>query len=466
MKENFNPNSTHLLLNFKLFLPIILIFHPISSVYLNQGNHQLISNFTFGSCFSGFLAEKLDIFNQISKEQSQLFLWTGDATYLDTAWMSAFNHFINTNYFNELHALKMYNITYNNPYYSIIRSEIPVIGIWDDHDFGVNNGDKHYKHKDITKQLFLNFLDEPSDSNRRQGGAIYASYSFGQDSRSFKIILLDTRYNKEFYLNPESDILGEDQWIWLEDQLKSTEAFTFIVSGTPILPINRLAHDNFYQKSRIRLFEIIKKSGVVFISGDVHMAEISSTWCAHPSIGYVLHELVSSGLSHFYEHWFPQFVLSHVYPSTYSVGVFHGFNYGLIKFDWKENKEDNREIESNYLDSSFVFEAKDDNGVTQLSKRIFLKDLQYKPYDNEKCKLELERRFKSLSEYFLYYLASPYELLFLFLGIFLMGLNFTLPVVIIIFIYFAIRLFIKLIRYCNKYSNYRKNVVKEHIKLN
>ena len=42
-----------------------------------------------------------------------------------------------------------------------------IIGIWDDHDYGINNGDKTYYNKKLTRELFLDFVEEPKDSPRR-----------------------------------------------------------------------------------------------------------------------------------------------------------------------------------------------------------------------------------------------------------------------------------------------------------
>jgi alkaline phosphatase D len=42
-----------------------------------------------------------------------------------------------------------------------------VIGTWDDHDYGVNDGDINYINKHLMRDIFLDFVDEPDDSERR-----------------------------------------------------------------------------------------------------------------------------------------------------------------------------------------------------------------------------------------------------------------------------------------------------------
>lgn len=43
-----------------------------------------------------------------------------------------------------------------------------IIGIWDDHDYGINNGDMTYYNKNLTRRLFLDFIEEPEQSPRRK----------------------------------------------------------------------------------------------------------------------------------------------------------------------------------------------------------------------------------------------------------------------------------------------------------
>ncbi len=173
--------------------------------------------------------------------------------------------------------------------YKITREQIPTIGIWDDHDYGINNGNQLFAHKETVKKLFLDFIDEPQNSERRTPGkGIYTTYSFGSGVKSSRMILLDSRYHKSNYMSEssEADILGEEQWKWLEEVLvNNDETFTFISSGTQILPFTRMLSEAWFYKSRERLFELIsktKKSGVILLSGDIHMAQILKTFCTLP----------------------------------------------------------------------------------------------------------------------------------------------------------------------------------------
>lgn len=272
----------------RILLIIKLLIQYSLTYYIPQGynNNLTLSNFTFGSCFGGFLATRYDAFKHITKMNPSLFVWTGDVTYVDLPKVSFINHFISTDDFDIERAYLMYNNTYYDEYYKDFRKNFPIIGIWDDHDFGVNNGNGKFKSKEDSKDIFLNFLEEPKDSVRRTSGkSIDSSYSFGSGHMSYKIILIDVRYNKDPGYIWDQEMISNEQWIWLENELKTNETFTFIVSGTQYLPVNRFITECWYTKSREKLFNLIgklQKSGVILISGDVHFGQMLKTFCVHP----------------------------------------------------------------------------------------------------------------------------------------------------------------------------------------
>ena len=197
--------------------------------------------------------------------------------------------------------------------------------------------------KDKTRKMFLDFLDVPSNHQiRTTEKGIYSSYSFGSGYKSYKVILLDLRYEKT-----TESLMYESQWEWLEKELNSEETFLFIGSSIQFLPINRFfglgLQELWYLNERDRLMKLIgklKRSGVILLSGDVHYAQILKTTCIHPDIGYHLYEHTSSGLSHINPSFTASLVNS-VFPNTYQLheNIVSELNYGMIKFNWGESKE-------------------------------------------------------------------------------------------------------------------------------
>jgi alkaline phosphatase D len=275
------------------FIFLLSLIIPSFCYYIPEyHNNKQINNFAFGSCFGGFLSENKDIFQAVLKRKPELWLWLGDAYYLDW-WIPSK---VYTEGVNKTYVQIQVNETKHDPFYSKIHNSTPTIGIWDDHDYGFNDEGKYFQYKEITKQFYLDFIDEPQDSIRRkEGRGLFTTYSFGdlKTHKNFRIILLDSRYYKDPHgIIGEPDIIGEEQWEWFEEIFKNAkETFIFIGSGTQILPYNRMVTEAWYGHSRDRLFKLLakyRKNGVVFLSGDIHLSEVLRSPCSLPGIRFCL----------------------------------------------------------------------------------------------------------------------------------------------------------------------------------
>jgi alkaline phosphatase D len=205
------------------------------------------------------------------------------------------------------------------PDYKVLTDSTQVIGIWDDHDYGLNDGGKEWAVKDEKKELMFEFLDEPADSPRRNHEGVYISYDyFLKGDRSVKVVLLDGRYfrdtlnyslvkGRRYDVNPygQGTLLGDEQWKWLEKELKQSKAdLNIIVSGIQVLSEEHGFESwggNFLHE-RDKLFDIIKSTGVknvLFLSGDRHIAEVSKAEI--DGIDYPIYDVTSSGLTHSFE---------------------------------------------------------------------------------------------------------------------------------------------------------------------
>jgi alkaline phosphatase D len=119
------------------------------------------------------------------------------------------------------------------------------------------------------------------------------------------VILLDNRYNLDPYdydgTDPERTILGDVQWAWLRDRLEDPATIRIIGSGIQIIQDYDI--DDSWESwgdsplERERLYALIRDMGipgVVFVSGDMHFAELTR----HPDdpLGYPTYDLTASGL--------------------------------------------------------------------------------------------------------------------------------------------------------------------------
>ena len=88
----------------------------INSLYIGNNNQNIeLNNFTFGSCFYGRLSKRLDIFEAIIEYDPQLWLWTGDAAYLDPFEHTLFYYWKSSLIVNFTHAEEIFKESKNEP---------------------------------------------------------------------------------------------------------------------------------------------------------------------------------------------------------------------------------------------------------------------------------------------------------------------------------------------------------------
>lgn len=269
----------------------------------------------FGSCNREDLPQPL--WEPIVAFDPEIWIWLGDAIYGDTLDMAELE--------------RKWTLQKNQPAYARLASSATILGTWDDHDYGANNAGFTYRRKKESQQLILDFLDEPPESPRRRRDGIHDARTFGPPGRRLMVVLLDVRY---FRAAPRTggDILGEAQWIWLEKTLRASDAdIHLFCSGTQILPQDhRFEKWADYPTSRQRLIDLVREldtPGVILLSGDRHIAEISRlpSEDGHPAIV----ELTTSGLTHSWEDFPGE-------KNSLRVGApFTQLNFGTLGIDWR-----------------------------------------------------------------------------------------------------------------------------------
>lgn len=114
-----------------------------------------------------------------------------------------------------------------------MKKTTQVIGVWDDHDYGCNNGDKTFVKKDQVREIFLDFIGEPKDSERRleKGTGIYQDYIINENGIKVHVILLDIRYDFDRSTNNR---LGWRQYEWLDKILGQNNDSDITIIGSGI----------------------------------------------------------------------------------------------------------------------------------------------------------------------------------------------------------------------------------------
>jgi len=268
----------------------------------------------------------------ILAQQPDLMLMLGDNIYADTTDMGVMH--------------RKYRRLGRNPGFQRLRQEVPILATWDDHDFGKNNAGRHYPMKQQSQQAMLSFFNEPADSPRWHRPGVYRAWRFGPPGERLQVILLDTRYFRDklrtkvidgdVHNIPREDgsttLLGEAQWQWLQAQLKKPATVRLIGSSIQVVATeHRFEKWHNFPHERERLFRLIEETeatGVVFVSGDRHLMEMSVDRQSGP---YPMYDFTSSGLNSAM-----QDLTQIENPNRYRIGQMQaGDNFGLVRIDWQ-----------------------------------------------------------------------------------------------------------------------------------
>ena len=314
---------------------------PLSDPHPALGS--TLTRIAFGSCAD--VDKPQPVWEPILARRNDLFIFLGDNIYADTRDMSVLS--------------AKYAKFAAIPGVARLRSTTPVVAMWDDHDFGENDAGGDYPLKDESRRIFLDFWQEPAGSPRRDRDGVYASYVFGPPGKRVQVILPDLRYNRTALTpmelggtdyetwsrarvaaglnlpgpyvrnpDPKATMLGERQWQWLERQLEVPAELRLFGSSVQVLAdfTGWEAWANFPHDQQ-RLIDLIRRknaSGVLFLSGDIHYAEMSRL---DVNVPYTLWDLTSSGLTEEWRVPTPN--------ANRASDVVADANFGFIDIDWQ-----------------------------------------------------------------------------------------------------------------------------------
>ena len=325
-------------IRFTLFTSLILISFFSCKPVEKSVSGESVDVIAFGSCNRQNRPQPL--WKPIISDQPDLWIWMGDNIYGDSPNMDTLR--------------AKYELQNQVPDYQALKAKTPIIGVWDDHDYGINDGGKKFAQKKQSRDIMFDFLGVPENAPERKREGAFSSHLIGTGDNLVKIILLDARYfrdtleriDKVYQINQNGEILGDAQWKWLEEELKNSPAkINLISSGVQILPTEH-AYEKWanFPKERERLLNLIAKSGAktpILLSGDRHIAEVMKLTDSRFPKG--LYEITSSGLTHTWGEITPE-------PNQYRIGqLIAKLNYGLALIDWKKQE--------------LTFQIKGENGV-------------------------------------------------------------------------------------------------------
>ena len=226
----------------------------------------------FGSC--NVNPKNRRIWQNISSYQPDLWIFLGDNYYNDVNLKKG--KIVKKDQEILINHLKIISKMKYNPSFQKFLKEHKYLAIWDDHDYFKNNKDFNVNQElqTIFRKSFLNFFKVPKHDIRYNRNGIYTYYDLVINNINIiRFFLLDVRTTKS-----NLDILGKEQWEWLEINLKNSSAcVNFLVSGT-IFMADPNPKNNFESwektgwsfKKLEELLDIHKLKNVILISGDIH----------------------------------------------------------------------------------------------------------------------------------------------------------------------------------------------------
>jgi alkaline phosphatase D len=243
---------------------------------------DLPETITFGSCANQDNPQP--IWDTILKNNPELFIFSGDNVYASKPETKP----IGAQY-------KKLNLI---PEFRRFRETIPILATWDDHDYGMNDSGSDNPEKDEAKKEFLNQWTYVKDSLKLGQKGVYHAKILGgvkKKSPSLQVIMLDTRWfrsplkkvedstdpTKKFMPTDDkkTTLLGEEQWDWLEKQLRKPADVRIVVSS-----IQFVAEEHGFEKwanfphEKERFLNLLRKTGaknLFIVSGDRHMGVIA-----------------------------------------------------------------------------------------------------------------------------------------------------------------------------------------------
>lgn len=241
------------------------------------GNRVVVS---FVSCVD---VEPTKIWNEMQRLNVDAVCLMGDTPYIDSSELET--------------ARSKHRQFLQMPDLARLGQTTPVIGTWDDHDFGKNNGNglNFLEAKNRTRQAFVEYRAHAMYGNGREG--VYHKMDLG----ALEIFFLDPRYFSQTEPSPVDDgqptCFGREQWDWLLNGLRESKAIFKVLAMGAIWQDkkNTETDDMFtYWYERDALLDFIKEegiSGVTLLGGDIHVAR----HLKHPDrVGYDLHDFVIS----------------------------------------------------------------------------------------------------------------------------------------------------------------------------
>jgi phosphodiesterase/alkaline phosphatase D-like protein len=221
--------------------------------------------FALGSC--AWTGSNAPTFATIQQLQPLFFLHTGDLDYQDIA----------------VNDRAVYRQTYetvlSSPAQSQLYRHVPIMYMWDDHDFGPNNSDSTAPGRHAARLTYQEYVPHYPLQAGSGDVPIYQRFDVGR----VRFLVCDSRSARSPWTAPDDaqkTMLGVTQKAWLKDQLLRARDSVALIVWVNTLPWIGITGDDgwyVYTHERTELANFIKDNQIrnlCQVSGDAHMIAI------------------------------------------------------------------------------------------------------------------------------------------------------------------------------------------------
>ena len=296
------------------------------------------ARFAIMSCMLDSNSNKNKIWAQVEASDCDMLFFVGDNVYGDIIAIFNGPNLLWNRYIETRQKL---------PYYHW-KNLKPAICTWDDHDYGANNQNGKYKHKENSLAIFKAFTAQENIDGGIENGPGVSSYfkAFGQ-----KFLLLDNRYFKGLEHSGIKGFLGDEQLKWSFSKLNNGIEPNWIMEGSQFFQGERKGNECYIKDAPEECTYFTSEVGKlnspsVFAAGDVHFTEVSKL--DKNILGYESVELTSSSLHSYVKTNLPKnpdrihgagkenFIIVDIVPTSYGLQ----FDYqcvGLKSVNFKDS---------------------------------------------------------------------------------------------------------------------------------
>jgi phosphodiesterase/alkaline phosphatase D-like protein len=212
------------------------------------------------------LGSNAAVFDTIAGHQPDLYLATGDWFYGDIATNDPDVY------------LRDYTTTLTSPAQSSLFRSAPIAYVWDDHDYGPNDGDRTSPSREAALSAYRDLVPHQPFGLDGDEAPIAQAFTLGR----VRVIMTDLRSQRSPATDPDGPdktMMGDEQKAWFLQELavaKDRYPLILWVSSVPWIDRSTSPGDNWgaYATERAELADAIAEldvTGLVMLAGDAHM---------------------------------------------------------------------------------------------------------------------------------------------------------------------------------------------------